>query len=84
MRSRRGKRVTQMKPDKRRHKAHLTIGQLRARLAELPAEYDDCPVDTEGCDCVGPAGELELCEYVKYGEQVTAFVLTRDDRNEPV
>jgi hypothetical protein len=38
----------------------LTVGELRAALAELP---DGMPVLTEGCDCYGAAGGVETTSY---------------------
>lgn len=35
----------------------MTVKQLRDKLAEYP---DDMPVITEGCDCEGNAGSLEV------------------------
>ena len=35
----------------------LTVGRLRELLRDLP---DEMPVSTEGCDCVGPSGGIEV------------------------
>jgi hypothetical protein len=40
-------------------KKALTVGELRLLLAGFP---DDMPVMTEGCDCSGWAGGVEVCE----------------------
>jgi hypothetical protein len=37
----------------------LTVAQLIAKLAVLPP---DLPVHTEGCDCHGPAADVEVDE----------------------
>ena len=65
-----------IKPNRRLHPDHMTIGQLRAALANVSPEYDDCPVDTEGCDCCGPCGGIEIC--IENG--LASFVMVRDDR----
>lgn len=70
--------IAMITPAKRKHAQHMTIGQLRAQLAALTPGYDDCPVDTEGCDCVGPCGGLERAVFS--GE--TCFILTRNERGD--
>lgn len=70
-------------PRKREHADHMTVGQLRAALAQVPAEYDDAPLYTEGCDCFGPCGALERADsgdYPSFTNEGVCFLLTRDDR----
>lgn len=54
----------------------LTVGELRAALAELP---DGMPVLTEGCDCYGAALGVETTGYQfeHNGPDVLALIVKR-------
>lgn len=42
----------------------MTGRELLAKLQALPPELLDCEVYSDGCDCTGPAEDLEVIEPV--------------------
>ena len=41
----------------------IKVKELRELLANIPEKFDECIVESDGCDCVGDAVGLEVYEY---------------------